>query len=167
MRDPDIENFLKNKAVEFECLSKARTYLVCDESSLISNGELRILGYISLALKVLHVPNGFSVRQRKELDGYRGKIKSELITDIPCYLIGQLARNDDTDRSRLTGCDLIEDAQRIIMESVKSVGGRFMMIECRKNEQLIQFYRDNGFVEISHESDGDLPMVQMLCKIVN
>ena len=33
-RDQDIEDFLKNKAVEFERLSKARTYLVCDEKIL-------------------------------------------------------------------------------------------------------------------------------------
>ncbi len=126
-----------------------------------------MLGYISLALKVLHVPDGFSIRKRKELDGYRGKIRDELITDIPCYLIGQLARNDGITHDQLTGRDLIDEAHRIIMESVQSVGGRFMMIECHNEEKLLKFYRANGFSEIADEPDGDLPMIQMLCKIVD
>lgn len=33
-QDEDIENFLRNRAVEFEKLSKARTYLICDESQM-------------------------------------------------------------------------------------------------------------------------------------
>ena len=116
---------------------------------------------------MLHVPEGFSVRKRKELDGYRGKVRDELISDIPCYLIGQLARNDGISQDRLTGRDLIEEAQRIIMESVKAVGGRFMMIECHNDRKLLKFYHDNGFNEFANESDGKLPMVQMLCKIVD
>ena len=90
-----------------------------------------------------------------------------MITDIPCYLIGQLARNDGVTHDQLSGCDLIEEAHRIIMESVNSVGGRIMMIECRNEQKLLNFYHDNGFNEVSNEADGDLPMVQMLCKIVD
>ena len=90
-----------------------------------------------------------------------------MITDIPCYLIGQLARNDGVTHDQLAGCDLIEEAHRIIMESVNSVGGRIMMIECRNEQKLLNFYHDNGFNEVSNEADGDLPMVQMLCKIID
>lgn len=78
-----------------------------------------------------------------------------MITDIPCYLIGQLARNDGVTHDQLAGCDLIEEAHRIIMESVNSVGGRIMMIECRNEQKLLNFYHDNGFNEVSNEADGD------------
>ena len=37
-RDEDIENFLHSKAVEFEKLSKARTYLICDEEQISKEG---------------------------------------------------------------------------------------------------------------------------------
>ena len=63
-----------------------------------------------------------------------------MITDIPCYLIGQLARNDGVTHDQLAGCDLIEEAHRIIMESVNSVGERIMMIECHNEQKLLNFY---------------------------
>ena len=58
-KDEDIELFLQNKAIEFERLSKSRTYLVCDVNDLENKSidELIIYGYISLALKVLTVPD--------------------------------------------------------------------------------------------------------------
>ena len=166
-KDHDIENFIHNRAVEFEELSKAKTYLICDEAVLLDEGRLLILGYVSLALKVLQIPDGLSIRERKELDGYRGKIHGEPITDIPCYLIGQLARNDGVDKELLTGKELIEEAHRIIMVSVEAVGGRFMMIECHDDPKLLKFYSDNGFEEIARIADADMPMVQMLCKLVD
>lgn len=70
--DKDIESFLHTKAVQFEQLSKARTYFVVDEiqmCTLIENDSksiaeklcgLTIYGYFSLALKVLSVPEQFS-----------------------------------------------------------------------------------------------------------
>ena len=33
-KDPDIEHFLRSRAVEFERLSKSRTYLIFDEDEL-------------------------------------------------------------------------------------------------------------------------------------
>ena len=167
VKDHDIESFLWNRAIEFEMLSKARTYLLCDADKMETNGKIVILGYISLALKVLQIPDGISIRKRKELDGFSGKMHNEPITDIPCYLIGQLARNDDVSKERLSGKDLIEEAQRIIMASVQAVGGRYMMIECRDNEKLLSFYVDNGFEEISRIPDSKTSMVQMLCKLVD
>lgn len=166
-KDHDIENFIRNRAVEFEELSKAKTYLICDETVLRDEGQLLILGYISLALKVLQIPGGLSIRERKELDGYRGKHRGEPITDIPCYLIGQLARNEGVSKEQLSGKELIEEAQRIIMAAVEAVGGRFMMIECHDDPKLLKFYGDNGFKEVARIADADMPMVQMLCKLVD
>ena len=166
-KDHDIENFIRNRAIEFEELSKAKTYLICDEAALQNEGRLLVLGYISLALKVLQIPDGLSIRERKELDGYRGKHHGEPITDIPCYLIGQLARNDGVAKEQLSGKEIIEEAQRIIMVAVEAVGGRFMMIECHDDPKLLKFYGDNGFKEIARIADADMPMVQMLCKLVD
>lgn len=40
-----------------------------------------------------------------------------------------------------------------------------MMIECRDNEKLINFYKDNGYEEISRIPDSEHVMVQMIRKI--
>lgn len=67
-QDSDIASFLHSRAVEFERLSKARTYLIVDEISL-KQGTFTILGYFSIALKTLSIPETLSNRARKELDG--------------------------------------------------------------------------------------------------
>ena len=89
-QDKDIEYFLHNRAVEFKKLSKARTYLVCSQRQLENDRNvhnLKIYGYISIALKILTVPESISNRIRKELDGFSAKIHGEKINDFPCYLI--------------------------------------------------------------------------------
>lgn len=43
-KDPDIEKFLKEKAIDFESLNKSRTYLIYDLDDLLS-GKKYILAY--------------------------------------------------------------------------------------------------------------------------
>lgn len=54
-QDEDIENFLHSRAVEFEKLSKARTYLICDEEQILEEGfcleQLKIYGYTAISEK--------------------------------------------------------------------------------------------------------------------
>ena len=167
VQDFDIENFLHCRALEFERLSKSRTYLVFDEHELATRDvdSLTIYGYISLALKVLTVAEKTSNRKRKELDGFNAKIKGKPISDFLCYLIGQLARNSDVSSDCLSGKRLIEFARDVISASVEAVGGRYVMIECRDAGGLVHFYQENGFSEISRLTDGEQPMVQMISKI--
>lgn len=163
-QDPDIENFLQNRAVMFENLSKSRTYLICDEQSLY-NDKFVILGYFTLALKVLHIPDKTSNNKRKQLDGYSYKINGLTVNHIPCYLIGQLARNSAVSRQSISGADIIKKAYKIIGTVHTFVGGRYILIECYNKEKLIRFYKDNLFDEFSYIPSKDVPMVQMVRKI--
>ena len=106
-----------------------------------------------------------SNRMRKELDGFSAKIHGEQINDFPCYLIGQLSKNSNVSSEELSGKQLIDFAADIIAMAVEAVGGRYMMIECRNEEKLIQFYKDNYFNEVARIPDGNQPMVQMIRKI--
>ena len=168
-KDKEIELFLKERAVEFEKLAKSRTYLICDQEQLENvgnqNESIIIYGYISLALKVLTIPENISNRVRKELDGFSAKIHGEQICDFPCYLIGQLSKNSNVSEKSLSGAELIEFACDVIAASVEAVGGRFMMIECRDEEKLIYFYKNNMFKEIARIPDEEQSMVQMIRKI--
>lgn len=163
-QDADIASFLHSRAVEFERLSKARTYLIIDETFL-KQGTFTILGYFSIALKSLSIPETVSIRARKELDGFSGKIHGEPIQNIPCYLIGQLARNSLKEAAALTGNAILGLAFDTIASAVNLVGGRYVMIECRNIESLIRFYKRNFFGEITYIPDGTLPMIQMIRKI--
>lgn len=168
-QDDDIQKFLHTRAVKFEELSKSRTYLICDEDQLNSEDfcldQLIIYGYISLALKVLSVPETVDNKTRKELDGLSSKIHGERINDFSCYLIGQLSRNSNVPKDSVSGSELLQFAYDIISDAVTAVGGRYMMIECHDRKELIQFYLNNHFSEISRIPDQELPMVQMIRKI--
>lgn len=168
-QDEDIENFLHNKAIEFERLSKARTYLICDAEQLAADDfyldQLKIYGYVAIALKILSVPEDWSNRKRKELDGLSAKFHGEPIKDFSCYLIGQLSRNSNVPHDSISGAELLQVAYDVIAAAVDAVGGRYMMIECQEKDELINFYSENGFEEIQRSSDGVHTMVQMIRKI--
>lgn len=165
-KDSDIEQFLHKKAIEFEELSKARTYLIFNQEDFENNISCPVIyGYISLALKILSVPSSISNRVRKELDGFSAKIHGQQINNFPCYLIGQLSKNSAIDNNPISGNDLLQTAYDIIANAAEAVGGRYMMIECREHKKLIQFYKNNFFSEIDRIPDQNIPMVQMIRKI--
>ena len=168
-KDPDIENYLLNRAIDFEQLQKSRTYLIMDEEQLIDDSlslnDLIIYGYYSLALKVLSVPDSFSNNQRRRLDGFNAKYSGQPISDFPCYLIGQLARNSKVSKEVLSGREILRMAYSVILEAVEAVGGRIIMVECHDDEKLISFYEDNDFSVISSLPDNDIAMKQMIRRI--
>ena len=167
--DEDIQNFLHNRAVEFERLSKSRTYLIVSEEQFenpeIAFDEFTIYGYISLAVKVFTVPETTSNRQRQQLDGFSAKEHGKQISNFPCYLIGQLARNLNVPKDSISGAELLNFAYDIIAISVDAVGGRNILVECHNNQKLIQFYLDNEFYKISQMPDENQNMVQMIRRI--
>ncbi len=164
--DEDIQNFLHNRAIDFENLLKSRTYLVIDEEQFenpaFSLDKLTIYGYISLAVKVFTVPETTSNRQRQQLDGFSAKEHGKQISNFPCYLIGQLARNSNVPKDTISGAELLKIANTIIGEAVKLVGGRNILVECRNNEKLIQFYLNNGFYKVSQVPDENQTMIQLI-----
>lgn len=160
-RNHDLESFLKERAVTFEKLSKSRTYVYLNDED---DGPF-ILGFFSLAIKTFEIPDGVSNRGRMELDGFAAKIKGHPIADIPCYLVGQLGRNDFVSHDILPGAEILEDALSVIARAQEAVGGRYVLIECVCNKDLVQFYVDNHFTEVSNVFDGDISMAQLLRKI--
>ena len=169
LRDEDIQNFLRKRAIDFEKLLKSRTYLVIDEEQFENQNfalkDLTIYGYISLAVKVFTVPETTSNRQRQQLDGFSAKEHGKQISNFPCYLIGQLARNSNVPKEIISGAELLQVAYNIIGEAVKLVGGRNILVECHNDKRLVQFYLDNGFYKVSQVPDENQTMIQMIRRI--
>lgn len=155
--------------MKFERLLKSKTYLIVSEEQFnnpeIAYDEIMIYGYVSVALKVFKAPETISNRQRLLLDGFSAKEHGEKISNFPCYLIGQLARNSNVPKEIISGAELLEFACDIIGEAVKLVGGSNILVECRNIPKLVQFYTDNGFYIVSQLPDGNQDMVQMIRKI--
>jgi hypothetical protein len=129
---------LKNKALDYEKTAKGRTYLIVNSNSL-EEKTIEILAYFTLALKTLYISEEVSNTKRKKLDGlYKNT------NDLPCYLIGQLGKND-LYKNDIDGHTIISYAINIIQKSHEFVGGRFILVECSNNHQLVNFYEENDF----------------------
>ncbi|MCM1062828.1 MAG: hypothetical protein NC452_21515 [Eubacterium sp.] len=162
-KDKDVESFLHNRAIDFERLNKSRTYLLCDDEILDKEGRIIILGYFSLSLKVLDLSENLSNRKRKMLDGISAKLHGEVIRSVPCYLIGQLAKNSNIPNTiSVSGAEMINCAMSIIRSAETVVGGRYVLIECHNNPKLLKFYTENSFEIFEKLPFGNVPMIQML-----
>ena len=150
-RDIEIEEFLKNRALEFEIKGKSRTYLLLDEEKLLE-GKLEIVGFFSIAPQIMYLPEELSIRQIKKLDGFSGKIHGERIKALPVYLIGQLAKNDRY-KEKVDGKTIISYAFSFIYKVYKIIGGRIIIVDVKTEAKgLIRFYERNGFKMITSDT---------------
>lgn len=166
----DVEFFLHNKAIQFEKMDLARTYLVMSTYK----GRQVLVGYFSISNKPLTVPNKqfrkLSNSLQRRLMGMGTKAEQSSYV-IKGYLLGQLGKNF-SEESRLANCcngnDLLQLAYKKVAEAHRIVGGRILYLECENVEKIITFYKSNGFNQIeAFESDnGYCMMVKQLKDIL-
>ena len=157
----DVKGFLDNKAIPFEQLSKSKTYFLMDAEQFASKNFV-LLAYFTIALRVFNVSDlDLSNRAIKVLDGFSAKKDGVIITDLPVYLIGQIAKND-TYKSDIQGGDVVDRAVKVIKSAQKIVGGRIIMLECENVPHLIKFYESNGFSIISEDTDKYIQMIRLI-----
>lgn len=137
--DPDIQDFLTDRAIPFEKAHKSRTYLIVAPGSSRC-ARLSILAYFSVAIHHLQIPDAVSKSMKRKLNGI---FNNDI---VPCYLIGQLARSDSCSKMGLGGHELLGYALNVLADAHELVGGRFVLVECKEQEKLLSFYQRNGFV---------------------
>ena len=159
-KDLDIENFLKERAIQFEHLGKSRTFFIYDEE----DDDFKILAYFTLALQVLKVSEELlSGRKTRFLDGFSSKARGDKITEFPTILIGQLGKNDLYEDS-ITGFDVMQYCFAKLLEGQALLGGRIIMLECKDIPYLIELYEAFGFkkLEKDYEEGELLQMIKVL-----
>ena len=139
-RNPDVENFIRNNAIAYEKSDNARTYLVL-------NDNIDILGYFSLALSVVDIPPGISKAMMKKMRGF-GRFSAD---SVSCYLLGQLARDDNAAPNDLMLRDFIYFAIEYVVAAKQYVGGRFLLIDCV--DDLVELYEKHDFIRINKTGD--------------
>lgn len=140
-RNPDVEHFLKDNAIEFTKKSQSVTYLVFETQSTM------LVGYFTIAVKPL-VVCGESVSNtvKKKLLRISERNKMTETYTMAAYLIAQLGKNyADGVEGSLTGEELLEAAWSKIREAQYLVGGVVAFLEAENKEKLLSFYRTNCF----------------------
>lgn len=146
--NPDVESFLKDKAIVPAKQNTAPTHLVF----IKRNESMKLIGYYTLVSKILKIEN-FSQLPRKMKD----KIKKfgEYIEEsnscvVIAPLIAQLGKNfNENLNCEITGDQLLELACRRIKRAQNDIGGKVTYLECEDKLVLKNFYEGNGFIKFS------------------
>ena len=146
--NPDVEDFLKTKAIEFAKQGIAATHLVF--TSYKSNPVL--IGYYALANKILVVPEKqVSNSMAKRLRKFALRNEGFKQYTLSCPLIAQLGKNFSNNHNKLIrGDELLSMACEEIKRMQLAIGGKFTYVECEDTQFLIDFYCSNGFIRINN-----------------
>jgi predicted GNAT family N-acyltransferase len=157
-KDPDVESFLKKNAVNYERSGISRTYLYV----INKEDDSDIVAYFSVGITATSFEGVSGSRKSKVLGGTPGRDSQDHFGGI---IIGEVGRSDKYSGSDLSGREIIADAEEIIEQGRKFLGGKIVYLDCR--EPLIQFYEKNGYTKVvdSPYPSGFFKMFKTLPKI--
>ena len=85
---------------------------------------------------------------------------------VNSYLIGQLGKNYDLPKEiQVKGVDLLTLSFYLLLEVKKIMTARYVWLECRNSEKLIDFYKKFGFEKIDNFISKDGLVVMMMMKL--
>ena len=152
--NPDVQSFLREKAILFSKHGYASTYLVFASYQ----GSVVLIGYYALAMKAVVIKGSLLSSQ------WRGHLRRFAFYDsdlkqftLSLPLIGQLGKNYAHHYDRLiSGDDLLGIACETVREIQLMSSGKMVYLECEDVLPLTSFYERNGFFRFANRNlDGD------------
>ena len=152
--NPDVQSFLREKAILFSKHGYASTYLVFASYQ----GSVVLIGYYALAMKAVVIKGSLLSSQ------WRGRLRrfAFYVSDLKQFtlslpLIGQLGKNYAHHYDRLiSGDDLLGIACETVREIQLMSSGKMVYLECEDVLPLTSFYERNGFFRFANRNlDGD------------
>lgn len=148
--NPDIEYFIKTKAIEFDKHGFAATHLVYHSY----RSEPVLVGYYALANKSVSIKrSSISSKWRSRLNRFASYDPETKQYQISLPLIGQIGKNYTNEYNTLiTGDQLLSFACGKIRDAQRIMGGRMVYLECEDKPELLAFYERNGFYEFGRRN---------------
>lgn len=151
--NPDVEKFLRLKAITFERQTISKTHLIYASYK----GEQVLCGYYALANKVLSLTKKHTSRniidKIKRYATYDDELK---IYRFSAPLIGQLGKNFANGYNRLiSGDELLLLACSAVRKAQSLIGGKAAYLECEDKPILTEFYSKNGFIYLDKRRLGE------------
>lgn len=166
--NPDVEDFLKHKAIPFSRQGLSKTHLVFASY----NDQWVLVGYFALASKTWLIPRkNINAKLNARLRKFAQIVDETNTYQISAPLIAQLGKNYCNSYNRLiSGDELLKIACDRVRDIQCTIGGKIAYLECEDKPQLRAFYERNGFSEFNkrnlNKSDLNLfksdYLVQML-----
>lgn len=165
--NPDVEDFIHTKAIQFAKQRIAISYLVFAEQE----EQQYLVGYYTLANKFVCVnSSALSKTMQKKIGKFSQYDPSLERFMVSMPLIAQLGKNfSSTIPVSIPGSDLLELAMERVLEIEHLIGGKTVYIECNSQPKLFDFYSSAGFFPFDerirltdNSDDSDRVLVQML-----
>ncbi len=137
----EVEDFLKQKALQSARLSASQTYLVVDDKTC------ELLGYYTLVLKAYAVDGSKLNSANRRLISRFAEADETGNFHAAVYLIAQIGKNFSCDHgNRITGAKLMGMALDELRAIKRRIGGKLVMVEREADQpKLLKFYSENGF----------------------
>lgn len=137
-KNVEIEDFVKNKAVDFAKRKISVTYLVMD------NETGAVISIFTLAHKVLDInKDALSATSRKKLSRFANFDETKNSYSVSAFLIAQFGKNYSADQpSDWNGVRLMEKTFETLGIVQRYIGGGVVFLECEDNPFLLDFYQN-------------------------
>lgn len=139
-RDKQLEEFIRNKALNYEIKGFSRTYLVVDTVAAVTEVAPPIAAFFTLAITATDYDSISKSRKEKVLGSKPGRNSFKA---FPGLLIAQLARDDHYSSGFISGEALLLECENYIELARRYVGGRNIYLDCK--EQLVATYQKSGY----------------------
>ena len=148
--NPDVEDFIRSKAIEFSKQGIAATHLVFASYQ----DQVVLVGYYALANKPVCIKGSeLNSNWRSKMSRFAKYDVDSKRYYIALPLIGQLGKNFCNDYNKLiTGAELLQMALDKIRETQYIMGGKITYLECEDKPKLIDFYKANGFIPFANRN---------------
>ena len=140
-KNPEIEEFIREKAIDFAKRKLSITYLL----SNMQDGSL--LGYFTLTHKSLIINNeGLSKTAQKRLMRYARLDKETGNYMASAFLLAQLGKNYSIVKDeRISGSQIMDYVNIVLLDVQRRIGGGIMYLDCEDNGKLRNFYERENF----------------------
>lgn len=140
-KNPEIEEFIRQKAIEFAKGKLSITYILSD----LQDGV--ILGYFTLTHKSLIVNSEkLSKTAQKRLIRYARFDKETGNYMASAFLLAQFGKNYGVDNGkRISGSEMMKYVDTVLLDVQRRIGGGIMYLDCEDREKLKNFYEGENF----------------------
>ena len=138
----EVEDFIRNKALQATKLKSSISYLVVDEDLA------DVIGYFTLLVKPFTIQAmRLSSKNRRLIARFSEESAETGDYTASVYLIAQIGKNYAiNEKLQISGGDLLDMALDKLRAAQDLVGGKLVLIEREADRaKLLKFYNENGF----------------------
>lgn len=143
-KDPDIEDFLHNKAIDFLDRNICRIYLILNEDDF-NAGKLKIEAFFTLSFRSLSFEPEVSKTTIRKITGFKNRKTTEFV------LIGQLGKyierysDNEIVKSEITVSSILDYAFEVVLSVNEWIPCNTVLVECSEAIHNKGIYQNEGF----------------------